>query len=107
MHSIKSECSLRRRWRYLVFTIQNKHYFKNRRCVLFRNIRFWSECQQSYYNNYGVEIMKITVNDKNEVIGYVNTGGLRNSLDVDDNNVPIKFKEEFEPRKFVFTNGEI
>ncbi|WP_445815483.1 DUF2977 domain-containing protein [Staphylococcus aureus] len=51
--------------------------------------------------------MKITVNDKNEVIGYVNTGGLRNSLDVDDNNVPIKFKEEFEPRKFVFTNGEI
>ncbi|EUN52994.1 hypothetical protein P090_02795, partial [Staphylococcus aureus M1023] len=26
--------------------------------------------------------MKITVNDKNEVIGYVNTGGLRNSLDV-------------------------
>ncbi|EVK75797.1 DUF2977 domain-containing protein, partial [Staphylococcus aureus] len=27
--------------------------------------------------------MKITVNDKNEVIGYVNTGGLRNSLDVD------------------------
>ncbi|HFN9258447.1 TPA: DUF2977 domain-containing protein, partial [Staphylococcus aureus] len=50
---------------------------------------------------------KITVNDKNEVIGYVNTGGLRNSLDVDDNNVPIKFKEEFEPRKFVFTNGEI
>lgn len=51
--------------------------------------------------------MKITVNDKNEVIGYVNTSGLRNSLDVDDNNVPIKFKEEFEPRKFVFTNGEI
>ncbi|HCT9746979.1 TPA: DUF2977 domain-containing protein [Staphylococcus aureus] len=51
--------------------------------------------------------MKIIVNDKNEVIGYVNTGGLRNSLDVDDNNVPIKFKEEFEPRKFVFTNGEI
>lgn len=51
--------------------------------------------------------MKITVNDKNEVIGYVNTGGLRNSLDVDDNNIPIKFKEEFEPRKFVFTNGEI
>ncbi|HAR7040864.1 TPA: DUF2977 domain-containing protein [Staphylococcus aureus] len=51
--------------------------------------------------------MKITVNDKNEVIGYVNTGSLRNSLDVDDNNVPIKFKEEFEPRKFVFTNGEI
>ncbi|HHV8920575.1 TPA: DUF2977 domain-containing protein [Staphylococcus aureus] len=51
--------------------------------------------------------MKITVNDKNEVIGYVNTGGLRNSLDVDDNNVPTKFKEEFEPRKFVFTNGEI
>ncbi|HFN8724677.1 TPA: DUF2977 domain-containing protein [Staphylococcus aureus] len=51
--------------------------------------------------------MKITVNDKNEVIGYVNTGGLHNSLDVDDNNVPIKFKEEFEPRKFVFTNGEI
>ncbi|MEA1223733.1 DUF2977 domain-containing protein [Staphylococcus aureus] len=51
--------------------------------------------------------MKITVNDKNEIIGYVNTGGLRNSLDVDDNNVPIKFKEEFEPRKFVFTNGEI
>ncbi|HDG6067428.1 TPA: DUF2977 domain-containing protein [Staphylococcus aureus] len=51
--------------------------------------------------------MKITVNDKNEVIGYVNTGGLRNSLDVDDNNVPIKFKEEFEPRKFVFTNDEI
>ncbi|MBU7137147.1 DUF2977 domain-containing protein [Staphylococcus aureus] len=51
--------------------------------------------------------MEITVNDKNEVIGYVNTGGLRNSLDVDDNNVPIKFKEEFEPRKFVFTNGEI
>ncbi|HHW5601744.1 TPA: DUF2977 domain-containing protein [Staphylococcus aureus] len=51
--------------------------------------------------------MKITVNDKNEVIGYVNTGGLLNSLDVDDNNVPIKFKEEFEPRKFVFTNGEI
>ena len=51
--------------------------------------------------------MKITVNDKNEVIGYVNTGGLRNSLDVDDNNVPIKFKEEFEPRKVVFTNGEI
>ncbi|HGN7210434.1 TPA: DUF2977 domain-containing protein [Staphylococcus aureus] len=51
--------------------------------------------------------MKITVNDKNEVIGYVNTGGLRNSLDVDDNNVPIKFKEEFEPRKFVFTTGEI
>lgn len=51
--------------------------------------------------------MKITVNDKNEVIGYVNTGGLRNSLDVDDNNVSIKFKEEFEPRKFVFTNGEI
>ncbi|HEE6780533.1 DUF2977 domain-containing protein [Staphylococcus argenteus] len=51
--------------------------------------------------------MKITVNDKNEVIGYVNTGGLRNSLDVDDNNVPIKFKEEFETRKFVFTNGEI
>ncbi|HGO3171121.1 TPA: DUF2977 domain-containing protein [Staphylococcus aureus] len=51
--------------------------------------------------------MKITVNDKNEVIGYVNTGGLRNSLDVDDNNVPIKFKEEFEPRKFVFTKGEI
>ncbi|WP_410534612.1 DUF2977 domain-containing protein [Staphylococcus aureus] len=51
--------------------------------------------------------MKITVNDKNEVIGYVNTGGLRNSLDVDDNNVPIKFKEEFEPRKFVFANGEI
>ncbi|HDZ3365348.1 TPA: DUF2977 domain-containing protein, partial [Staphylococcus aureus] len=42
-----------------------------------------------------------------EVIGYVNTGGLRNSLDVDDNNVPIKFKEEFEPRKFVFTNGEV
>ncbi|EOA9867522.1 TPA: DUF2977 domain-containing protein, partial [Staphylococcus aureus] len=26
--------------------------------------------------------MKITVNDKNEVIGFVNTGGLRNSLDV-------------------------
>ncbi|HDF1475129.1 TPA: DUF2977 domain-containing protein [Staphylococcus aureus] len=51
--------------------------------------------------------MEITVNDKNEVIGYVNTGGLRNSLDVDDNNVPIKFKEEFEPRKFVFINGEI
>ncbi|AAX92042.1 ORF040 [Staphylococcus phage X2] len=51
--------------------------------------------------------MKITVNDKNEVIGYVNTGGLRNSLDVDDNNVPIKFKEDFEPRKFVFTNGEV
>ncbi|MBU7201612.1 DUF2977 domain-containing protein, partial [Staphylococcus aureus] len=51
--------------------------------------------------------MEITVNDKNEVIGYVNTGGLRNSLDVDDNNVPIKFKEEFEPRKVVFTNGEI
>ncbi|UXT55737.1 DUF2977 domain-containing protein [Staphylococcus aureus] len=51
--------------------------------------------------------MKIKVNDKNEVIGYVNTGGLRNSLDVDDNNVPIKFKEDFEPRKFVFTNGEI
>ncbi|HHO6254542.1 TPA: DUF2977 domain-containing protein [Staphylococcus aureus] len=51
--------------------------------------------------------MKITVNDKNEVIGYVNTGGLRNSLDVDDNNVPIKFKEEFEPRKFVFANGEV
>ncbi|HDZ7632917.1 TPA: DUF2977 domain-containing protein [Staphylococcus aureus] len=51
--------------------------------------------------------MKITVNDKNEVIGYVNTGGLRNSLDVDDANVPTKFKEEFEPRKFVFTNGEI
>ncbi|HDA0368487.1 DUF2977 domain-containing protein [Staphylococcus aureus] len=51
--------------------------------------------------------MKITVNDKNEIIGYVNTGGLRNSLDVDDNNVPIKFKEEFEPRKFVFTNGEV
>ncbi|HDH6648959.1 TPA: DUF2977 domain-containing protein [Staphylococcus aureus] len=51
--------------------------------------------------------MKITVNDKSEVIGYVNTGGLRNSLDVDDNNVPIKFKEEFEPRKFVFTNGEV
>ncbi|EMJ5507586.1 DUF2977 domain-containing protein [Staphylococcus aureus] len=51
--------------------------------------------------------MKITVNDKNEVIGYVNTGGLRNSLDVDDNNVPIKFKEEFEPRKFIFTNGEV
>ncbi|WP_150530730.1 DUF2977 domain-containing protein, partial [Staphylococcus aureus] len=24
--------------------------------------------------------MKITVNDKNEVIGFVNTGGLRNSL---------------------------
>ncbi|NGA42154.1 DUF2977 domain-containing protein, partial [Staphylococcus aureus] len=23
--------------------------------------------------------MKITVNDKNEVIGFVNTGGLRNS----------------------------
>ncbi|UMT79935.1 DUF2977 domain-containing protein [Staphylococcus roterodami] len=51
--------------------------------------------------------MKITVNDKNEVIGYVNTGGLRNSLDVDDSNVPIKFNEEFEPRKFVFTNSEI
>ncbi|MFP6320186.1 DUF2977 domain-containing protein [Staphylococcus aureus] len=51
--------------------------------------------------------MKITVNDKNEIIGYVNTGGLRNSLDVDDNNMPIKFKEEFEPRKFVFTNGEV
>ncbi len=47
--------------------------------------------------------MKITVNDKNEVIGFVNTGGLRNSLDVDDNNVPIKFKTT----KFVFTNGEI
>nr|AAL40140.1 unknown [Dubowvirus dv11] len=45
--------------------------------------------------------MKITVNDKNEVIGFVNTGGLPNSLDVDDNNVRIKFKEEFEPRKFV------
>ncbi|HDZ8766016.1 TPA: DUF2977 domain-containing protein [Staphylococcus aureus] len=51
--------------------------------------------------------MKITVNDKNEVIGYVNTGGLRNSLDVDDNNVPTKFKEEFEPRKFVLVNGEV
>ncbi len=54
-----------------------------------------------------MEITKITVNEKNEVIGYANTGGLRNSLDVDDNNVSIKFKEEFEPRKFVFTNGEI
>ncbi|HCY6697606.1 TPA: DUF2977 domain-containing protein [Staphylococcus aureus] len=51
--------------------------------------------------------MKVTVNDKNEVIGYVNTGGLRNSLDVDDNNVPTKFKEEFEPRKFVLVNGEV
>ncbi|UIF37682.1 DUF2977 domain-containing protein, partial [Staphylococcus aureus] len=27
--------------------------------------------------------MKITVNDKNEVIGFVNTGGLRQKLDVD------------------------
>lgn len=51
--------------------------------------------------------MKIIVNDKNEVIGYVNIGGLCNSLDVDDNNVFIKFKEEFEFRKFVFINGEI
>ncbi|MCT6631889.1 DUF2977 domain-containing protein, partial [Staphylococcus aureus] len=51
--------------------------------------------------------MKITVNDNIEVIGFVNSGGLRNSLDVDDNNVPIIFKEEFDPRKFVFTNVEI
>ena len=51
--------------------------------------------------------MKITVNDKNEVIGFVNTGGLRNSLDVDDNNVPIKFKEEFEPRKFVSLTAKL
>ncbi len=35
--------------------------------------------------------MKITVNDKNEVIGFVNSDGLRNSLYLDDNNVPIKF----------------
>ncbi|MBE9409806.1 DUF2977 domain-containing protein [Staphylococcus epidermidis] len=48
--------------------------------------------------------MRIQINDKNEIIGYVTEGDLEGGIDVE---IPNYLLEGFQPRKLIYVNGKI
>lgn len=51
--------------------------------------------------------MRILLNDNDEIIGYAIVGGLEGDFEVSDEIIPSGFKEDFEPRRFIYSNGAI
>ena len=51
--------------------------------------------------------MRILINGNNEIVGYATAGGLEGDFEISDEIVPSGFKEDFEPRRFVYNNGAI
>ena len=48
--------------------------------------------------------MKILLNEKNEIIGYVTDGDLVGSIEVE---IPEHLLEIYEPRKLIYSNGKV
>lgn len=48
--------------------------------------------------------MKILLNEKNEIIGYVTDGDLVGSIEVE---IPDHLLEIYEPRKLIYSNGKV
>ncbi|HIS18530.1 MAG TPA: DUF2977 domain-containing protein [Candidatus Coprovivens excrementavium] len=48
--------------------------------------------------------MKILLNEKNEIIGYVTDGDLKGSIEVE---IPDYLLEIYEPRKLIYSNGKV
>ncbi|PIH09098.1 hypothetical protein CTJ08_12850 [Staphylococcus epidermidis] len=48
--------------------------------------------------------MRIQINDKNEIIGYVTEGDLEGGIEVE---IPNYLLEDFQPRKLIYVNGKI
>lgn len=50
--------------------------------------------------------LKITVNDKDEVVGYAIVGGISGQISVPYEKAPADFTEVFAPKYFLYKNGE-
>lgn len=51
--------------------------------------------------------LKLEINDKSEIIQYAELGGLDNSVECEIDSLPDDFYNNFEPRFYLFKNGEI
>lgn len=49
--------------------------------------------------------MKIQVNSSNEIVAYVVIGDLNNGIEI--KVAPVGFVEDFKPKKYRYTNGQI
>lgn len=49
--------------------------------------------------------MKIQINSSNEIVAYVVIGDLNNGIEIKD--APAGFVEDFKPKKYRYTNGQI
>lgn len=50
--------------------------------------------------------LKLTLNDKDEVVGYAIIGGISGQIDVPYEKAPADFVEVFAPKYFLYKNGE-
>ncbi|MFQ3903762.1 DUF2977 domain-containing protein [Staphylococcus sp. 50Mo3-1] len=51
--------------------------------------------------------LKITLNDKDEVVGYAIIGGISGEIGVSYEKAPANFVEVFSPKYFLYKNGEL
>lgn len=49
-------------------------------------------------------MMKIILNEENEIIGYVTEGDLEGSIEAE---IPEYLLEDFQPRRLIYVNGEV
>ncbi|WP_353423680.1 DUF2977 domain-containing protein [Staphylococcus xylosus] len=49
--------------------------------------------------------MKIQINSSSEIVAYVVVGDLNNGIEIND--APTGFVEDFKPKKYRYTNGQI
>lgn len=50
--------------------------------------------------------LKLTLNDKDEVVGYAIVGGISGQIGVPYEKAPADFVEVFAPKYFLYKNGE-
>lgn len=51
--------------------------------------------------------MILQINDKNEIIGYSKIGSIEGGQEVDDQQKPIDFEDNFKPKFYLLQNNEI
>lgn len=51
--------------------------------------------------------MEICINEKNEITSYAILGSLIDGIQIDNQNVPSDFEDNFQYRSYIYENGEI
>lgn len=51
--------------------------------------------------------MRITINEKSEILNFAKVGSLKNSLFIDDSILPGKFFEVFKPKRFILEDEQV